>query len=75
MRIPGTEPSSAILSQKKLFQKLESVVPKVSKKLKEYIRTEKNLKVLRPSGPNYWKNVEWIPYVFCKEYCSECQTN
>ena len=33
------------------------------------------LKVLHPSGPNYWKNVEWIPYVFCKEYCSECQTN
>ena len=32
-------------------------------------------KVLRPSGPNYWKNVEWIPYVFCKEYYSECQTN
>ena len=32
-------------------------------------------KVLRPSGPNYWKNAEWIPYVFCKEYCSECQTN
>ena len=32
-------------------------------------------KVLRPSGPNFWKNVEWIPYVFCKEYCSECQTN
>ena len=33
------------------------------------------IKVLRPSGPNYWKNVEWIPYVFCEEYCSECQTN
>ena len=33
------------------------------------------IKVLRPSGPNYWKNVEWIPYVFCKEHCSECQTN
>ena len=32
-------------------------------------------KVLRPSCPNYCKNVEWIPYVFCKEYCSECQTN
>ena len=32
-------------------------------------------KVLRPSGPNYWKNGEWIPYGFCKEYCSECQTN
>ena len=32
-------------------------------------------KVLHPSGPNYWKNVEWIPNVFCKEYCSECQTN
>ena len=31
-----------------------------------------SFKVLRPSGPNYWKNVEWIPYVFCKEYCSEC---
>ena len=25
-------------------------------------------KVLRPSGPNNWKNVEWIPYVFCREY-------
>ena len=24
-----------------------------------------SLKVLRPSGPNYWKNDEWIPYVFC----------
>ena len=34
-----------------------------------------HLKVLRPSGPNYWKNVEWIPYVFCKEYYSECRTN
>ena len=33
------------------------------------------LKVLRPSGPNYWENVEWVPYVFCKEYCSECQTD
>ena len=33
------------------------------------------LKVLRPSGPNYWRNVELIPYVFCKEYCSECQNN
>ena len=33
------------------------------------------LKVLHPSDPNYWKNVEWIPYVFSKEYCSECQTN
>ena len=33
------------------------------------------VKVLRPSDPNYWKNVEWISYVFCKEYCSECQTN
>ena len=32
-------------------------------------------KVLRPSDPNYWKYVEWIPYVFSKEYCSECQTN
>ena len=32
-------------------------------------------KVLRPSGPNYWKNVDWIPHVFCKEYCSECRTN
>ena len=31
-----------------------------------------NIKVLRPSGPNYWENVEWIPYFFCKEYCSEC---
>ena len=37
---------------------------------------EKNyFKVLRPSGPNYWENVEWIPYLFYKEYCSECQTN
>ena len=35
----------------------------------------RSLKVLRPSGPNYWKNDEWIPYVFCKEYCSEFQTN
>ena len=35
----------------------------------------RHIKVLRPSGPNYRKNVEWIPYVFCKEYCSECQTN
>ena len=34
----------------------------------------KRIKVLRPSDPNYWKNVEWIPYVFSKEYCSECQT-
>ena len=34
-----------------------------------------SLKVLHPSGPNYWENVEWIPYVFCKKYCSECQTN
>ena len=33
------------------------------------------VKVIRPSGPNYWKNVEWIPYVFSLEYCSECQTN
>ena len=33
-----------------------------------------DFKVLRPSGPNNWKNVEWIPYVFSKEYCSECQT-
>ena len=32
------------------------------------------VKVFRPSDPNYWKNVEWIPYVFSKEYCSECQT-
>ena len=32
------------------------------------------IKVLRPSDPNYWKNVEWIPYVFSKEYCSACQT-
>ena len=32
-------------------------------------------KVLRPPCHNYWKNVEWIPYVFCKEYCSECQNN
>ena len=32
------------------------------------------IKVLRPSGPSYLKNVEWIPYVFCEEYCSECQT-
>ena len=34
-----------------------------------------HVKVLRPSGPNYWKNVEWILYVFCKKYCSECKTN
>ena len=33
------------------------------------------LKVLRPSDPNYWKNVGWIPCVFSTEYCSECQTN
>ena len=33
------------------------------------------LKVLRPSGPNHWKNVEWIPNVFFSEYCSECQNN
>ena len=26
-----------------------------------------SIKVLRPSGTNYWENVEWIPYVFCKE--------
>ena len=32
-------------------------------------------KVLRPSDPTNWKNVEWIPNVFSKEYCSECQTN
>ena len=31
MRISGTEPSSAILSQTKKFQKLESGVPKVPK--------------------------------------------
>ena len=37
--------------------------------------TKSLIKVLRPSGPNYWKNVEWIPYVFCKKYCSECLTN
>ena len=34
-----------------------------------------SLKVLRPSDPNNWKNVEWIPYVFSKEYCSDGQTN
>ena len=34
-----------------------------------------HFKVLRPSDPNHWKNVEWIPYVFSKEYCSECQIN
>ena len=34
-----------------------------------------SIEVLRPSGPNYWKNVEWILYVFCKEYYSKCQTN
>ena len=21
---------------------------------------------IRPSGPNYWKNVEWIPNIFVK---------
>ena len=31
MRISGTEPSSVILSQTKLFQKLKSDVPKVPK--------------------------------------------
>ena len=36
------------------------------------IKTTSLYKVLRPSGPNYWENVEWIPYDFCKEYCSEC---
>ena len=35
---------------------------------------EIQFKALRPSGPNYWKNVEWIPYAFCKKYCSECQS-
>ena len=35
---------------------------------------KRGFKVLRPSGSNYWKNVEWIPYVLCKEYCSKCQT-
>ena len=40
---------------------------------KTYLCT--SVKVLRPSGPNYWKNVEWIPYVFCKENRSECQTD
>ena len=35
---------------------------------------KKLIKVLRPSGPNYWKIFEWILHVFCKEYCSECQT-
>ena len=33
------------------------------------------IKVLRPSDPHNWKNVEWKPHVFSKEYCSECQTN
>ena len=36
--------------------------------------TATRFKVLRPSDPIYWKNVEWIPYVFSKEYCLECQT-
>ena len=32
------------------------------------LRFFNRIKILRPSGPNYWENVEWIPYVFCKEY-------
>ena len=42
---------------------------------REDARDKMSIKVLRPSGPNYWKNVEWIPYVFSKEYCQECETN
>ena len=34
-----------------------------------------SFKVPHPSGPNYWKIFEWLPYVFCKEYCPKCQTN
>ena len=29
-----------------------------------------HVKVLRPSGPNYWEIFEWVPHVFCKEYLS-----
>ena len=30
-------------------------------------RKNQRLNVLRPSDPNYWKNLEWIPYVFSEK--------